>query len=223
MKKRILIICAHPDDEVLGCGGTIAKLTEQGHELRLLVLTDGESSRIDPAVDRKRKSLKASCEILGIASYEELSFEDSKLDACPIFDIVQEIEKMIKKFSPQVVYTHSPQDVNQDHQVAFKATLIACRPLPDSSIEQILTYEVPSSTDYGQAHSIPAFNPTVFEVLTDKHVATKMRALECYKDELRPFPHSRSRENIKALLTVRGCSVGSAAAEAFELQRMICK
>lgn len=222
-KKNILIIAAHPDDEVLGAGGTIAKLGREGHDVFLLVLSDGGFARDHSSVQMKQEALRLSCECLQIKNMLPFSFKDNHFDSYPVSDIVQKIETAVKTFSPNIVYTHSPFDLNQDHRVTFEASMIACRPLPSSSIEQILTYEVPSSTDFGQLHSVPAFRPTLFEVLSKEDVLKKKQALDFYRDELREFPHPRSWENINSLMTVRGCSVGASAAEAFVLERFIRK
>lgn len=223
IKKNILIIAAHPDDEVLGLGGTIAKLNNEGHELFLIVLSDGGFLRDHSSVQLKQQALRLACETLAIKNLVQFSFKDNHFDSYPISDFVLKIEEVIKTVHPHIVYTHSPCDLNQDHRVTFEASMIACRPLPHSSIERILTYEVPSSTDFGQLQSTPSFKPNVFEGLTEDHILKKKQALEHYCDELRDFPHPRSWENIRALMTVRGCAVGTSAAEAFVLERSINK
>jgi len=222
-KKNILVIAAHPDDEVLGMGGTIAKLVREGHNVFLVVLSDGGFARDHSSVQMKQEALRLSCECLKIKNLMQFSFRDNHFDSYPVSDIVQKIEESVKTICPNIVYTHSPFDLNQDHRVTFEASMIACRPLPSSPIEQILTYEVPSSTDFGQAHSVPAFKPTVFEILSKEDILKKKQALDFYREELREFPHPRSWENIQSLMTVRGCSVGAPAAEAFVLERFIRK
>lgn len=222
-RKKILVIAAHPDDEVLGCGGTIAKHKRSGDEVYLLILTDGESSRPSPMLDKRAECLRASCQVLGIDNVKKLNFKDSLLDSYPILDVIREIEAYAQLVRPQVVYTHSPTDLNQDHRVAHLATLTAFRPLPDSSVELILTYEIPSSTDYGQSSSRSTFIPNYFEALSPDDVAQKMQALNCYADELRTFPHPRSLKNIEALQMVRGSSVGVESAEGFFIERLISK
>lgn len=221
--KRILVIASHPDDEVLGCGGTIAKHVRSGNQVSVLILTDGESSRQTPATEIRKKSLEKSCKALGVFNFKNLNYKDNLLDSYPILDIIRDIENFSEQMRPHIVFTHSLTDLNQDHRVAHIATMTAFRPLPDSSVSAILTYEVPSSTEYGQSLSRHTFSPNYFEVLSNEDVEKKIEALYCYSDELRDFPHPRSLKNISALLTIRGSSVGASNAEAFFLEKLISK
>lgn len=220
--KKILVIVAHPDDEVLGCGGTISKHIRNKDEVHLLILSDGELSREVPELEKRSIGLSDSCSALGLLHFKQLAFNDSKLDTYPLLEIIRAIETFAKNINPHIVYTHSSSDINQDHRATYMATLTAFRPLPDSSIEKILTFEIPSSTECGP-QALPRFTPNYFESLTDEDITAKFKALNCYRHELREFPHPRSLEYIKALLTVRGSSVGVRAAEAFFLERLILR
>jgi LmbE family N-acetylglucosaminyl deacetylase len=221
MTKKILVIAAHPDDEVLGCGGTIAKHVRNNDEVYLLVLTDGEFSRAAPEIDKRAQCLSDSCRILGISQFKQLSFKDNQLDAYPLLEIIKEIEAFSKDIKPQIIYTHLPTDMNQDHRVAYLAALTAFRPQPGLSVEKILTFEIPSSTEWSPLQAFAPFAPNYFESLSQEDMKVKFEALRCYAHELRDFPHPRSLENIKALQMVRGTTVGVAAAEAFFLERFI--
>lgn len=223
MKKRILIIAAHPDDEVLGCGGTIAKHKRIGDEVYLLILSDGESSRANPDIESRMKALTASCQVLEIQNLKMSSFKDSHFDIYPLFEIIQEIENYAKSIAPHIVYTHSPSDLNQDHRVTYHATMVALRPIPESTVIKILTYEVPSSTEFGQSRSLPTFTPNYFEALSPEDIKHKTLALECYQLELRQSPHPRSLKNVHSLQIVRGHSVGVSSAEAFSIERFISR
>jgi LmbE family N-acetylglucosaminyl deacetylase len=223
MKRRILVIAAHPDDEVLGCGGSIAKHIRNNDDVFLLVLTDGESSRQNPQNEIRNVSLEASCKLLGIRDYKFLSLKDSLLDSYPILEVIQEIETYARSCDPHIVYTHLASDINQDHRVAYLATMTAFRPLPDSSLEMILCYEVPSNTEWSPTQLAAPFVPNYFEALSPEDVDQKFRALGCYENELRPYPHPRSIKYIQALLTIRGATVGTPDAEAFYLERFVSK
>jgi LmbE family N-acetylglucosaminyl deacetylase len=221
MGQRVLVIGAHPDDEVLGCGGTIAKHSSQGDEVIVLILTDGESSRESFNTLERKSQLNKACAILGVKQTIIAPFKDSLLDSYPLLEVVREVEKVAKSFRPHILYTHSEADLNIDHTVTHRAVLTAFRPLPQSELGQIHTFEIPSSSEWGswkqRSHFIPNYFSEIDRSLFDK----KMEALKCYEDELRSYPHPRSEEYIEALLKVRGGSVGVNLAEAFFTERII--
>lgn len=220
-KKNVLIIAAHPDDEILGGGGTIAKFKEQGCSLFLCVLSPGESSRSHPDETTRLRSLNQVKEFLKIDFLKVFNFKDSQFDSHPILEIIQAIESVCTEFKPNIILTHSDCDINIDHKVTHLATMTAARALPKSSVEMILSYEILSSTEYGLKTN--PFVPNYFVELTNTHVNTKLNALKYYQDEMRDSPHPRSFESVKAQLTLRGSSIGAVAAEAFQLERMILK
>ena len=223
-----LVIAAHPDDEVLGCGGTIAKLVDAGWEVHTLILAEGSTSR-DPARDRAGRSaelgeLAASAHraahILGTTSIRLETFADNRMDGVDLLDVVKCIETEVARIRPSRVFTHHVGDVNVDHTVIHHAVAAACRPVPGSCVREILYFEVASSTEWRPASSIPAFAPALFVDITST-LARKILALQAYADEMRPFPHARSVRAVECLARWRGATIGCEAAEAFEIGRRI--
>lgn len=222
MPEIVLVVAAHPDDEVLGCGGTIARHVAKGDEVHVLFMADGVSSRENSdvaAIDRRRKAKCVALNILGVASEESLSFQDNRMDGMPLLDVVQSLEPIITKLNPSVIYTHSHSDLNIDHQITFTAVMTACRPLPGRSVNEIYGFEVISSTEWG-TQRMKTFDPNLFVDIT-KTLKTKLEALEAYSEEMRTAPHSRSVKHVEALAMHRGYSAGIDAAEAFEIYRIV--
>lgn len=222
MSKNILIVAAHPDDEVLGCGGTIARHVSEGDKVNIVYMADGITSRDlqthkDSEV-RQTASHKAQ-EILGIQHAFYLEFADNKMDSYPLLDIVQALEKVILQYQPSIIYTHHLGDLNIDHQVTHKAVMTACRPQPNFCVKKIYSFEVVSSTEWNSPNLHP-FIPNFF-VDISQFLDTKLLALDAYQLEMREPPHSRSKEHIKSLTQHRGHSMGLDAAEAFMLLRHI--
>ena len=219
--KRVLILCAHPDDEALGCGGTIYKHSSAGDLVKLIVMTNGEDARA--VVNEEREDyLKKSCKILGIESVHSFNFPDNKMDSVPLLDIIQEIEEDCLNFDPHIVYTHALQDLNIDHQITHQVAMTIFRPLPNTSLESIFTFEVPSSTEWASHSSRLEFSPNHF-INIEESYDKKMEALKAYDAEMRDYPHSRSYEYVEALCTVRGAQVGLKKAESFFCERSICR
>ena len=221
---NILVICAHPDDEVLGCGGTIARHTAGGDKVTLSFLTDGESARSTMTAERvknRRKAAEAAASILGASATEFAQFPDNQLDTVPLLDLARHVEELGFNYAPDTVYTHHGGDLNVDHRLVFQAVLTAFRPLgADPSVESILSFEVPSSTEWSSPEIGSDFVPNHF-VDISQTLDRKMAALDAYRDELRPFPHPRSSEALRALAAWRGANAGVKAAEAFMLARRI--
>ncbi len=223
MMKIILIVASHPDDEVIGCGGTIAKHVASGDIVHVAFMTNGVGSRGSISInnDIKDRSLAAqsSADILGVSSIHNFDLEDNKMDSIPLLDIVKLIEGLIKEINPNVVYTHHIGDLNIDHRITHKALMTACRPIPGSSIKEIYTFEILSSTEW-QTVGYSPFIPNVY-IDVSKQIELKRKALYCYNEEMRKPPHSRSIENIIRLNNLRGNSIGIEYAEAFTLVRNI--
>ena len=221
--KRVMVIAAHPDDEVLGCGGTIARHVKEGDEVHLVFMTDGIGARSNiTSDDDKQNRNKAAClasDLMGVISVDFLDFPDNEMDTVSLLDVVKPIEKFINKYLPQVIYTHHLGDLNIDHQVTHKAVVTACRPQPGVCVNEIYTFEVLSSTEWQTAGYLP-FMPNVFVDISD-YIETKQKLLEIYSDEMREAPHSRSIENIIRLSALRGNAVGVSHAEAFNLIKQI--
>ena len=219
MSKTILVISAHSDDEVLGCGGVIARHVAEGDNVHLLFMTDGVSSRPGRRDDKKRlTAAQESADILGVSSVQQFDFPDNEMDAVALLDVVKAIEEVIDKLRPGIIYTHHIGDLNVDHKVTHKAVITVCRPQPDFCVKEVYTFEVLSSTEWS-APGVEVFSPNVFIDITD-YIDIKKQVLEVYSEEMRQPPHSRSINNALRLNALRGNSVGIDYAEAFELVRM---
>jgi N-acetylglucosamine malate deacetylase 1 len=220
MSKTVLVVSAHSDDEVLGCGGTIARHTKSGDKVHLIFMTNGVGSRnakIEEIEHRKRVA-QESADILGVSSIQQFDFPDNKMDTIALLDVVQAIEEVIDKLQPEIIYTHHIGDLNIDHQITHKAVVTACRPRPEFCVKEIYAFEVLSSTDWNTP-GVGDFNPNVFIEITD-FINLKKQALEAYIEEMRQPPHSRSIDNVIRLNALRGNTVGVSYAEVFELIRM---
>ena len=212
--SNILVLAAHPDDETLGCGATIAKLSEEGSRIQLITFTDGSSSRGD-GINRDAY-LESAKEILGLDSYKCGDFPDNKMDSVPLLEVCKFIEENTL-FYPDIIFTHHENCLNIDHQIVYKATLTAFRPQAGNKIK-IYSYYVPSSSDYNPFND---FNGNVY-IDVENYKDIKLRCLEkCYKGEMREYPHSRSYQNVENLMKVFGSEVGLKYAEKFKLIREI--
>lgn len=222
MNNIILVVAAHSDDEVLGCGGTIARHVARGDEVHVLYLADGVSSRAgvtESAIKHRMTATEKACEILGVSSTFFLDFPDNRLDSIPLIDVIKPIEVQLKRLAPSAVYTHHHGDLNVDHRIAHRAVMTACRPMPHSTVKQIFTFEVLSSTEWNSSDG-GGFYPNWF-VEIDDYLEKKIAAINAYSEEMREIPHSRSIEHVKVLARHRGYSVGVYAAEAFMLVRAV--
>jgi N-acetylglucosamine malate deacetylase 1 len=222
MSGIVLAVVAHPDDEVLGAGGTLARHAANGDTVHVLFLTDGVGARggDKTAAERRAQAARRAASLLGAREPAFLGLPDNRLDRVDLLDIVQPIETVVRKIAPHVIYTHYAGDLNIDHVLCQRAVLTACRPLPGSNLRRIYAMEVPSSTEWAPPHPNNAFMPTRFIDISDTYEA-KRRALEAYGEEMRAFPHPRSFEAVNALAVWRGASVGVPAAEAFVVVREI--
>ncbi len=217
MTKQILVVAAHPDDEVLGCGGTLAKHTDMGDEIHLVFLANGESSRpVELQNQNQRESaLEQVCEQLQVATCIELDFPDNQMDELPMLQVVQKLEQVTSHLQPEIIYTHHSGDLNIDHRICHEAVLTCFRPQPSSTLKRILSFEVNSSTEW-RFNRNAQFCPNHFVDISD-YVDNKTALLNIYQQEMREFPHTRSIQAVMDLATVRGTTIGFAAAEAFEV------
>jgi len=220
----ILVVAAHPDDEVLGCGGLIASKARSGLEVSVVFVSDGVTSR--PAnlgqseIETRRKAAKLAAEVLGIKNAYFGDFPDNQLDSVPILQVAQFIEGILKIEKPDTVLTHFGGDLNVDHRIVNQAVLTACRPTPQQGVKNILFFEVPSSTEWQVPNDEQAFVPNWFEDISQT-LALKIRALEMYEFELREWPHPRSVKGVEHLAHWRGASCGVDAAEGFVLGKRL--
>ncbi|MFP9193829.1 PIG-L deacetylase family protein [Natrialbaceae archaeon A-CW1-1] len=217
MTRTVLAIGAHPDDEVLGVGGTLAKHAEAGDDVHTLIVTEGATQQYDDPdmIDQKRSEVEQCARRLGVEHVHHAGLPDMQLDTVPHVELNAVLEEAIDTVEPDLVYTHGSTDVNLDHTAVYESTLVATR--PQSGVERVLAYEVPSSTDWTGGEN-GWFSPSVFIDITDQ-LETKLHAFDAYESERRSFPHPRSSEAIRARSRSRGVSAGFEAAEAFRLVR----
>jgi len=225
---RVLVVVAHPDDEVLGCGGTIARHADAGDQVQVLIVAEGATSR-----QQQRDRLQAGDElsalaqaaqmagsILGAADVELLDLPDNRLDSLDRLDLIKRLEQRIDRHQPQVVYVHHAGDVNVDHRRLHEAVVTACRPTPNHPVRRLLSFEVASSSEWQPPASGPAFQPNWFVDISVQW-QRKREALLAYASEMRAWPHARSLEALEHLARWRGAQVGVEAAEAFCLLRQL--
>lgn len=224
MPKRILIIAAHPDDELLGAGATLRKHVESGDAVFALILGQGSLSRDDGSaagVSALRRQAKAAGEIIGWEKIEFAEFPDNAFDTIGLLKITKEVERVFSDVKPDAVYTHHEYDLNVDHRMAFQAVLTAGRPCNEHAPCEIYTFETLSSTEW-QSKDQKEFMPNVY-VDVEKQIETKLKALKQYSSEMRPYPHARSLEGVAILAQYRGLESGMKYAEAFRLIRSLQK
>ncbi len=221
-----LVVAAHPDDEVLGAGATVARLADRGEQVHVAILGEGITSRYTRREDahadllaRLRDQSRRACERIGAAGVVHYELPDNRFDTVPLLDVVHLVEELVERFQPDVVYTHRAGDLNIDHDVVHRAVLTATRPVPGSFVRRVYAFEVPSSTEWAFGIGRP-FAPNVF-VDAAATLDRKIEAMELYESEARAFPHPRSPEALASLARTRGAAAGLAAAEAFELVREI--
>lgn len=217
---NVLVVAAHPDDEALGCGGTMAKHATQGDRVRVLFMTDGEGARGATTADvgRRQTACEAAIRLLGAEPPDYFDFPDNAMDGGPLIDIVQRIETRLASFAPDIVYTHHAHDLNVDHRITHEAVMTVLRPQPGKPRPTILTFEVMSSTEWRAPSAATAFIPNWY-VDIGEFLEIKKSALNAYHNEMRQWPHSRSIEAVEHLARWRGACVGVQAAEAFSLAR----
>lgn len=221
MKKKILILAPHPDDEVLGCGGLIRKKSESGHQVYVLVATRGSAKRYsEERVANVRKEALQAHAILGVTETLFLDFPAPDLDMVSKADMSGEIAKVLKKLEIEELYLPHRGDIHHDHQAIFNAGLVAARPTGGNTVKMVYAYETLSETEWAAPFASDAFIPNYF-VDVSKHFDHKLRAMEQFKSQLREFPNSRSLEAISSLAKFRGCTVGFNYAEAFMVIRVI--
>ena len=224
--KKVLIIAAHPDDEVLGMGGTIAKIVIAGKQVDLLIVTDGSSSQyrgannLQEIIEAKKLETRHCADVLGIKDIYYGGLPDMKLDCMPHIDINQAIEQIIDKVQPDTVFTHFWGDVNCDHQNVYKSTLVAVRPVMGQVVRELYCYRVPSSTEWTPNKDDTMFMPNFF-VDIEQYAEQKYKAFACYSTELRDYPHPRSVQYLRESDKAAGLRVGMLAAEEFVLMRKL--
>ena len=218
---RVLVIAAHPDDELLGLGATVARHAEDGDEVTAVIVSEGATSRYEEgAAGTLRDAARAAARTLGVGDLRFLGMRDQYLDAGPILEVTRPIEKVVSEVRPEVVYTHHWGDLNRDHRVVSEAAMVACRPVGDGAPRRLYCFETPSSSEWSSTDVSLAFVPNVFVDATGT-IEKKLAAMACYATEVRPAPHPRALESLRARAQYWGQIVGKAYAEAFVLVREI--
>ena len=223
MNKRILIVAAHPDDEVLGCFGTVARLINEGYEAYTLILGEGKTSReaqrnIDNhELDILKNEIKNANDIIGIKEVFIKEFPDNRFDSVALLDIIKAIDEIKQQIQPDIIFTHYKDDLNIDHQVTYNAVITSTRPMEDESVKEIYSFEILSSTEWNYPLT---FSPDVYFDI-EKTLDLKLKAMKEYKSELREFPHPRSLDGISLNSKYHGMRVGKNNVEAFKSVRII--
>ena len=218
--SKVAAIFAHPDDEVLGCGATLAKHVAAGDDVKILIVATGLDAR-GKVSDKQKLNLQEQSRLatgeLGASSIEFAGMPDNQLDTVPLLEIVQCIESFLANFPADTIYTHHDGDLNIDHCLVHRAVMTACRPQPNEVLRNVFSCEVNSATEWGLLAQMP-FVPTKYVDVT-AYLPNKLAALACYEGELRPWPHPRSLKGVEVLAMYRGMHVGFEYAEAFMLIR----
>lgn len=224
----VLVVAAHPDDEVLGAGG-ILPLVGATQDTHILILGEGISSRYETRDRVTRKELEAleecarnAAHILGAQSVSFGGLPDNRFDQVALLDVIKVVEVAVAQYAPTIIYTHHPGDLNIDHLVTFRAVLTATRPMRDCPVQEIYAFEVPSSTEWAFQQFQPAFRPNTFVEISTT-LETKIQAMQAYESESRAFPHPRSPDALRAIAKRWASVVGMEAAEAFELIRKLTR
>ncbi|GHA30263.1 PIG-L domain-containing protein [Salinimicrobium marinum] len=228
--KKILIVVAHPDDELLGLGATMYQLNNDYSCItRVVILGEGITSRAevrDPEKWEKelkihRENIKNAQEAIGYGSVGIYDFPDNRFDTVSLLDIIKVIEKEKQDFDPEVIFTHHGGDVNVDHQRTFEAVVTATRPMKDERVKTVITFETPSGTEWRAATDPRHFVPNMYVSVSEEAIEAKIRGMESYEFEKRQYPHPRSPEALKIQAQRWGIAVGKDFAEAFTVVRSI--
>lgn len=225
---KILVVVAHPDDEILGCGGTVLRRIAEGDEVYSLILGEGMTARYDKKEmagnDEITRLHVASARVSKAVGFKKswiMDFPDNRFDSVPLLDIIKAVERVKREVMPDVIYTHFEKDLNIDHRITFQAVLTACRPLADETVKEILSFEIPSSTEWvSPCSGENCFRPGIFVDITET-IEKKVKTMEMYESEVKDYPHPRSPESLRIISKKWGIVCGLKNAEAFMLVRKI--
>lgn len=228
--KKVMIVAAHPDDELLGLGATMNRLIEEENIItHVVILGEGITSRSEnrnlekwkKELDIHRKNIKSAQNAIGYHSISIYDFPDNRFDTVAMLDIIKIIEKEKSAFEPNIIFTHHGGDLNIDHQRTFDAVMTACRPLEDEKVKTIITFETPSGTEWRASSDPKNFIPNLFFSVKKKNMNAKIEGMESYEFEKRPFPHPRSAKALEIQAQRWGIAIGVNYAEAFQIIRSI--
>lgn len=224
--KEVLVIAAHPDDEVLGVGGTARRMVDEGKTVRAVILAEGLTSRAGHREDTDRSEIerlqadaKKAAGVIGYESIDFCGFPDNRMDGVDLLEIIKEVIFFIEKYRPDTIFTHHHGDLNIDHRRTCEAVLTAARPVAGCSVQRVYAFEAPSSTEWNYTYEEP-FIPNVFFDISGT-LEVKIKGMACYRTESTHFPHPRSPEALRALGQYRGSNAGFESAEGFMLLREI--
>lgn len=225
--EQVLCIVTHPDDEVIGVGGTLARHADRGDPVHVHVLSEAEPSRhnevtpdVEDRIEERRENTRRACQRLGVDSVGFEEFPDNELDAMSLLSVVKPIERVIDEHEPDTIYTHHYSDLNISHELTCRAVMTAARPLPGTSVERLLAFETLSTSEWSLPRPTNSFQPTVFVDISDQ-LDAKLAALGEHGEELRDHPHPRNAENVRRNAELWGAKAGVPAAEPFELLREV--
>ncbi len=224
--KNVLVIAAHPDDELLGVGGTVRRLSNEGKSVHAVIMAEGLTSRSGHRQDTDKIELahlqedaRNAAQEVGYASIEFCGFPDNRMDEVDLLDVIKVVSRYVEKYQPDTIFTHHYGDLNIDHRITCEAVLTACRPVGKYCVKRIYAFETPSSTEWNYNYDKP-FTPNVYVDVSDTIVA-KVKGMNCYRTESTNYPHPRSEKALRALGQYRGSNAGCDSAEAFMLIREI--
>ena len=223
MKKKILILSPHADDEILGCGGFISKYSKLNYQINVLVLTNANKGAPEIYPPETIKSLRNEAKTANnLIGTHKLIFENLpaiNLNNYPVYKISNIIDKYIAKINPEIVFIPSKNDIHDDHKIIFKAAKVSMRPNREKNLKKILSYEVLSETEWNEDGK--SFIPNYFIKLSKSDINKKVKAFLKYKSQVKKFPHPRSKEAIINLSRVRGGQAFTEYAEGFKVEKIL--
>lgn len=222
--NNILVFAAHPDDELLGLGGTVRRLANEGKTIRAIIMAEGLTSRANTRNEADLSELaelqadaRKAASIVGYKSIEFCGLPDNRMDGLELLDVIKLVSKYVDKYKPDTIFTHHHGDLNVDHRITCEAVLTACRPVGEYKVKRIYTFETPSSSEWNYNYLEP-FKPNVYVDVTDT-LEAKVKGMACYRTESTVYPHPRSDDALRSLGRYRGTNVGFEMAEGFMLLR----
>jgi LmbE family N-acetylglucosaminyl deacetylase len=224
---NVLVVAAHPDDEILGVGGTIRRIANKKCNINCIILGEGLTSRGNARgetseselLELKKSTLRAA-EIIGYSNVEFLGLPDNRFDSIDLLNIIKNVTSLVDKYMPDTIFTHHYGDLNIDHRITYNAVVTACRPVGEYTTKNIICFETPSSTEWNFKSSEGIFKPNLFIDITQT-IKYKLNAMHCYSTEIKDYPHPRSDKALDVIAARWGTVIGKNYAEAFEIVRSV--